>query len=62
MLCWHAPRRIAGISVDRYTLYSNVPGTDDGDMLNYFPPSTPCFTLDTISCPAEASSMNPCSV
>ena len=53
-----APQRVTGISAD-----PNMLNADGGDMLNNnCPPSTPRFTTSTVSCPAEASSMDPCSV
>ena len=39
---------------------STSPGTDDGNKLNYC--LHPMFNSDTVTCPAEASSMDPCSV
>ena len=38
---------------------STSPGTDDGNLLNYC--LHPMFNSDTVTCPAEASSMDPCS-
>ena len=38
---------------------STSPDTDDGNLLNYC--LHPMFNSDTVTCPAEASSMDPCS-
>ena len=43
-----------------HTPPSTSSGNDDGNKLNYC--LRPMFNSDTVTCPAEASSMDPCSV
>ena len=55
MLCSHALRHVAGISVD-LTRYRRR------QQAQLLPALHPMFNTDTVTCPAEASSMDPCSV